>query len=126
MRLELDSNSKILGTKKISAKGQVSGLTKYAGKEVLIILVGEGTKAVSAGPEELVSELQQSMTEHMDLLFKQYSRLRETFNTPTEATRQFLKVVRPRFAGNLFEQMETWTRRIADQIPGKKKGGGSN
>lgn len=113
MRLELDKESRILGTKRISAKGQISGLTKYAGRDVLIILVGEGAKAVSAGPEEIVSELQRSLNDHMGLLFKQYERLRDTFNTPTEATKQFLRVVKPRFAGNLFEQMEHWTKRIS-------------
>ena len=122
MRLELDKDSRILGTKKSSPKGQISGLTKYAGEEVLVILLGGGgTTAVRAGPEEIVSELQRSMNEHMGLLFKQYERLRETFNTPAEATKQFLKVTRPKVAGNLFEQMDTWVNKVVKRIPGQKE-----
>ncbi len=39
VKFELDEESKILGTYKVRKHGIVSGLTKYEGEEVLIILL---------------------------------------------------------------------------------------
>ena len=39
MKFELDEESKILGTYRVRKHGVVSGLSKYEGEEVLIILL---------------------------------------------------------------------------------------
>ena len=49
IKIEFESGAKVIGTKRVSAKGQVSGLTEYAGKDVMIILVPEdGTVGFSS------------------------------------------------------------------------------
>jgi hypothetical protein len=40
MKIDIGMEGKILGTKRVSPNGQVSGLSEYAGEEVLIVYPG--------------------------------------------------------------------------------------
>ena len=63
IKIEFESGAKIVGTKRVSAKGQVSGLTEYAGKEVMIILVPEDGTAIKPTVEYFYHELQKAAEE---------------------------------------------------------------
>ena len=89
MKIELEPGAKIVGTKRVSAKGQVSGLTEYAGKEVMVILLPKEGPGIKTNAEYLYHELQKAAEEHMELAFKQSKSLREVFGTPKAAVQMF-------------------------------------
>jgi hypothetical protein len=94
MRLEIGPGGKIIGTKRVSPNGQVSGLSDFAGREVLIVLMED---ASSAGPAPFGSSTEWSgaVNEQMRRAFEQYQSLQELYATPWEATRAFLQSVFP-------------------------------
>ena len=53
----VQSGVKIVGTKRVSAKGQVSGLTEYAGNDVMIILVPKEGSAIKPTQEVMYLHL---------------------------------------------------------------------
>ena len=44
MKIEIDDQSKVLGTFLVRKHGVVSGLTKFVGRDILIILLPQGRK----------------------------------------------------------------------------------
>jgi hypothetical protein len=108
MRIEIGRGGKILGTKKVSPNGQVSGLKEYAGKEVLVILPGETGEG---GPEGFATEFQNLMQDQMDLAFKQYRWLSDRYPTPYDALREFMRTASPGSAKNLQEMFDEWVER---------------
>jgi hypothetical protein len=94
MRLEIGPGGKIIGTKRVSPNGQVSGLSDFAGREVLIVLMED---AGSGGPSPFggSSEWSGAVNDQMRHAFEQYQSLQELYATPWEATRAFLQSVFP-------------------------------
>ena len=110
MKIEFESGAKIVGTKRVSAKGQVSGLTEYAGKEVMIILVPKEGSAIKPTVEYFYHELQKAAEEHMEMAFKQSKQLGEVFSTPEDAVKQFFEKYTPESVQKLREDMEDWLK----------------
>jgi hypothetical protein len=121
MKIELEAGAKILGTKKVSGNGQVSGLTEYAGKEVMVILIPKSGKGIKTTPEQVVSELETAINEHMKLAFKQYKKLEEMYGSPEDATRQFIKKMTPKQSHALIDDVDKWLQKIIPEEI-KKKG----
>ena len=111
MKIDI-GNGKVLGTKRVSPNGQISGFTEFAGQEVLVILPGDETD-VKLGAKDLVKEIQVATNEHMKVAFHQYKDLKRRFETPEKATKEFLAKNAPRSFSGLFEKVEGW---VADQI----------
>ena len=107
MRIDIGRDGKILGTKKVSPNGQVSGLKEYAGQEVLVILPG---KSGEDGPEEFLSEFQNLVQEQMGLAFKQYKWLSEKYGSPYEAAREFMRSATPSGTKSFEEMMGDWLK----------------
>lgn len=108
MKIDIGSG-KILGTKRVSANGQISGFTEYAGREVVVVLP-EGEPSVQLDAKEYVRELQTATNEHMKLAFEQYKELKRKFDTPQEATRDFMTRYAPKTFQGLYEKVEAWTK----------------
>lgn len=116
MKIDI-GNGKILGTKKVSQNGQISGFTEYAGREVLVVLP-EGEPTVRLDTKEYVREMQAAANEHMKLAFEQYRELKKKFATPEKATREFMDKYAPNSFKGLFEKVDEWAK---DQV-GKAEG----
>lgn len=110
MKIDIGPGGKILGTKRVSANGQVSGLTEFSGREVLIILPGDEGFASSSGSDDIVDEFQRAAYEHIRLAYKQYKELQELYMSPSEATKEFLKKVAPKTFHGFLDQVDTWVR----------------
>ena len=108
MKIDI-GNGKILGTKRVSPNGQVSGFSEFAGREVLVILPDDGTQ-VTSDPKEYVEELRRAVDEHMRLAFQEYKGLQARFRTHKEAAQKFLDMHAPRSFGGLYEKVESWAR----------------
>lgn len=106
MKLDI-GRGKILGTKTVSSNGQISGFTEYAGREVLVVLPDEDTE-VQADPREVVEEIKLATQQHMKVAFREYEQLKQRFQGPGEATRQFLDANAPRSFSGLYETIERW------------------
>lgn len=111
MKIDIGSG-KVLGTKRVSPNGQISGFTEYAGQEVLVILPG-GETDVKLGAKDLIREIQVATNEHMKVAFHQYKDLKRRFETPEKATKEFLAKNAPRSFSGLYEKVELW---VGDQI----------
>jgi uncharacterized protein YeaO (DUF488 family) len=94
----------------VSAKGQVSGLTEYAGKEVMVILVPKEGKAIKPTVEYFYHELQKAAEEHMELAFKSSQQLKDTFDSPEAAVNQFFEKYTPESVQKLRDDMENWLK----------------
>jgi len=113
MRIEIGPEGKIVGTKRVSANGQVSGLTEFVGQEVLIILPGRNGFDTGAGGEDMVTGFQKAAYDHIRLAFRQYKELQELYGSPAEATKEFLKKVAPSTFHNFLDQVDEWVKEQA-------------
>ena len=117
MKIDI-GNGKVLGTKRVSPNGQISGFTEYAGQEVLVILPG-GETDVKLTPRDLVREIQVATNEHMKVAFHQYKDLKRRFETPERATKEFLGKHAPRSFQGLYENVEHWVKEQVDKAEEK-------
>ena len=117
MKIDI-GNGKVLGTKRVSPNGQISGFTEYAGQEVLVILPGAETD-VKLTPKDLVREIQVATNEHMKVAFHQYKDLKRRFETPERATKEFLNKHAPRSFQGLYEKVEHWVGEQVDKAEEK-------
>lgn len=117
MKIDI-GNGKVLGTKRVSPNGQISGFTEYAGQEVLVILPG-GETDVKLGAKDLIREIQVATNEHMKVAFHQYKDLKRRFETPEKATKEFLAKNAPRSFQGLYEKVEVWVGEQIDRVEEK-------
>lgn len=116
MKIELEPGAKIVGTKRVSAKGQVSGLTEYAGKEVMVILIPDEGPAVKPTMEYFYHELRRAAEEHMELAFKRSKQLGDVFGTPEIAVKQFFDKYTPESVQKMKCDLEKWLKNFAPDI----------
>jgi hypothetical protein len=109
MKLEIGSDGKIIGTRRVSPNGQVSGLTEFAGREVLVILPGstsaEGTPGW--GSPEAVA---QAVEEQMRQAYQRYELLQKIYATPWEATRSFVRNAFGLSTPDLATEVDRWVK----------------
>lgn len=108
MKIDI-GNGKILGTKRVSQNGQISGFTEHAGREVLVVLP-EGEPNVKLDAKEYVQEIQTATNEHMKLAFEKYRDLKRKFETPEKATREFMDAKAPRSFKGLYDKIDVFVR----------------
>jgi uncharacterized protein YeaO (DUF488 family) len=116
MKIEFESGAKIVGTKRVSAKGQVSGLTEYAGKEVMIILIPKDGEAIKPTHEYLYHELRNAAEEQMELAFKNYKKLQEVFGTPDAAVKQFFEKYTPESVQKMQDSLQEWVDNFKSDV----------
>ncbi len=119
MRLDLGSDGKIIGTRRVSPNGQVSGLSEFVGREVLVILPGAGESNDStpwSGPEGLA----QLVNEQIRQAYQRYQSLQEMYSTPWEATRSFLQSAFGAQVPDVLAQVDRWVKsQVQDASPGR-------
>lgn len=108
MKIDI-GNGKILGTKRVSQNGQISGFTEYSGREVLVVLP-EGEPNVRLDAREYVGEIQTAANEHMKLAFEKYKELKRNFETPEKATREFMDEKAPKSFKGLYDKIESFVK----------------
>jgi hypothetical protein len=109
MRLDLGPDGKIIGTRRVSPNGQVSGLSDYTGREVLVILPGtEEPSSPSAWPGS--EEFTRIVGEQIRQAYERTRILQETYATPWEATRSFMKSVFGAQSPDLMAEVDRWVR----------------
>lgn len=116
MRIDIGSG-KILGTKKVSPNGQISGFSEYAGREVVVILPDE-TPKVEMDAADVLREIEYATREQMKVAFERYKSLKERFETPENAAAQFLRVNTPTSFRNLLDKVENW---VEEQVEPRKR-----
>ena len=117
MKIDI-GNGKVLGTKRVSPNGQISGFTEYAGQEVLVVLPG-GETDVKLTPRDLLKEIQVATNEHMKVAFHQYKDLKRRFETPEKASKEFLARHAPKSFQGLYEKVEHWVVEQVDKAEEK-------
>ena len=117
MKIDI-GNGKVLGTKRVSPNGQISGFTEYAGQEVLVILP-ERDVDVKLGPKDYLKEVQVAANEHMKVAFHQYKDLRRRFETPEQATKEFIARHAPKNFTGLYDKVEGWAKEQLDKAEEK-------
>jgi hypothetical protein len=109
LRIDIGPGGKIVGTKRVSPNGQVSGLREYAGKEVLIVIPGESGSGFY--PEDSsFSEFQKLALNQMQMAFDQNKWLRDKFSNPYDAMQEFVKTVAPPNMKSFMELMDLWLK----------------
>jgi hypothetical protein len=116
MKLDIGSDGKIIGTRRVSPNGQVSGLTEFAGREVLVILPGSHHPESSPlwGSGEAVAE---AVQEQMREAFERYEVLQKLYATPWEATRSFVRNTFGSSTPDLIAQVDQWVKQQIDNLP---------
>jgi hypothetical protein len=117
MKIDI-GNGKVLGTKKVSPNGQISGFTEYAGQEVLVVLPGEDID-VRLSAKDVLKEVQVAANEHMKVAFHQYKDLKRRFETPEKATKAFMAKYAPETFVGLFDNVEAWAKEQLDKAEEK-------
>lgn len=110
MKIDI-GRGKILGTKRVSPNGQISGFTEYAGQEVLVVLP-EGEAKTQPDARDLVDEIKAATQQQMQVAFHEYEGLKDRFQGPNEATKHFLETHAPSSFQGLYDRIERW---VAEQ-----------
>ena len=118
MKIDIGADGKILGTKRVSPNGQISGFTEYAGAEVLVILPGGQKPVVRRDAGDLIAEAEQIVRERMELAFREYKNLRQRYADSEEAARAFLRNLNPKNVQGLVARTDAWIR---DQLATMEK-----
>lgn len=109
MRLDLGSDGKIIGTRRVSPNGQVSGLSEFAGREILVILPGTADSTSLPNfpsPEDITQLVGTQIRE----AYTRYRALQEMYATPWEATRSFLQSAFGAQVPDLMAQVDRWVK----------------
>ena len=125
MKIDIGSEGKILGTKKVSPNGQVSGLSEYAGEEVLIIYPGPREPRIRKDAEDYIHEIEQAVQGQMRSAFRQYKVLKARYKDEAAATADFIKTKSPKSWENLIDNVDEWVRVQVGKVEktvGKKLG----
>jgi hypothetical protein len=109
MRIELGSDGKIIGSRRVSPNGQVSGLTEFAGREVLVILPG-ATHTDSATGWAAPDSITQAVEEQMRQAYERYEILQKIYATPWEATRSFVRNAFGISAPDIAAEVDRWVK----------------
>ena len=118
MKIDIGSEGKILGTKKVSPNGQISGFTEHAGKDVLVVLPGDDVD-VRLSAADLAQEVRAAANEHMKVAFHKYKDLKRRFDSPDNATRAFMARYAPATFQGLYDQVEHWASEQLDTVEKK-------
>jgi hypothetical protein len=110
MKIDIGSEGKILGTKRVSPNGQVSGLSEYAGEEVLIIYPGPREPRVQLGAEDYLHEVEKAVEGQMRSAFRQYKVLKDRYKDEAAATAAFIKARSPRSWEGLIDNVDDWVK----------------
>ena len=113
MKIDIGTEGKILGTKKVSPNGQVSGLSEYAGEEVLIIYPGPREPRIKMEAKDYVHEVEKAVQNQMRTAFQQYKALKAKYKDETAATREFIRAKSPQSFQGLVESVDSW---VASQV----------
>jgi hypothetical protein len=108
MKIDIGTEGKILGTKRVSPNGQVSGLSEYAGEEVLIIYPGAREPRIRMEAKDYVHEVEKAVSNQMKAAFGQYQGLKKRYKDEREATRAFIKEKSPKTFQGLIESVDGW------------------
>ena len=110
MKIDIGSEGKILGTKRVSPNGQVSGLSEYAGEEVLIIYPGPREPRVQLGAEDYLHEVEKAVEGQMRSAFRQYKVLKDRYKDEAAATAAYIKARSPRSWEGLIDNVDDWVK----------------
>jgi hypothetical protein len=110
MKIDIGSEGKILGTKRVSPNGQVSGLSEYAGEEVLVIYPGPRTPRVQLGADDYLHEVEKAVNNQMRTAFRQYKSLKEKYKDEAAATADFIRSRSPKSWEGLIDSVDDWVR----------------
>jgi hypothetical protein len=108
MKIDIGTEGKILGTKRVSPNGQVSGLSEFAGEEVLIIYPGPREAKIRMDAKDYVHEVEKAVANQMKSAFGQYRGLKERYRDEAEATRAFIKEKSPKTFQGLIDNVDAW------------------
>ena len=138
MKIDIGSDGKIVGTKRVSPNGQVSGLSEYAGEEVLVIYPGPSGPRVRMDAKDYAREMEHAVQQQMSAAFRHYQGLKDRYRDEREATRRFIRDKSPKGFQGLFEQVDDWVssqleaaedrvaKRLGDEGSGDAPTGGSD
>ncbi|MCI4347124.1 MAG: hypothetical protein L3J97_00705 [Thermoplasmata archaeon] len=109
MRLDIGPDGKIIGTRRVSPNGQVSGLSEFTGREVLVILPGT-SEGSPTSPWPGSEEFTRLVGEQVRQAYDRYRVLQETYATPWEATRSFMEAIFGGRAPDLMAEVDRWVK----------------
>ncbi len=110
MKIDIGSEGKILGTKKVSPNGQVSGLSEYAGKEVLVIFPGDREPRVHLEARDYVHEVEKAVHNQMKGAFRQYKALKGKYKDEAAATADYIRAKSPQNFQGLIDNVDAWVQ----------------
>ena len=110
MKIDIGSEGKILGTKKVSPNGQVSGLSEYAGEEVLVIYPGAREPRIHLEAKDYLHEVEKAVNNQMKGAFRQYRALKAKYHDEAAATADFIRAKSPQNFQGLIDNVDAWVQ----------------
>jgi len=114
MRIDIGPDGKIIGTRRVSPNGQVSGLSEFSGREVLVILPGT-SESNYGSPWPSGDEVTRMVSDQIRQAYERYHALQETYATPWEATRSFMERAYGGLVPDLMAEVDRWVKSQVEQ-----------
>lgn len=119
MKIDIGAEGKILGTKRVSPNGQVSGLSEYAGEEVLIIYPGPREPRIRMEARDYLHEVEKAVHNQMRTAFRQYRVLKAKYKDEATATQEFIRSKSPQTFQGLLDNVDAWVKSQVDKAERK-------
>ncbi|HET6399415.1 MAG TPA: hypothetical protein VFH47_07675 [Candidatus Thermoplasmatota archaeon] len=119
MKIDIGAEGKILGTKRVSPNGQVSGLSEYAGEEVLIIYPGPREPRIRLEARDYLHEVEKAVHNQMKTAFRQYKVLKAKYKDEADATAEFIRSKSPQNFQGLIDNVDAWVKGQVDKAEKK-------
>src|SRR5688500_3568798 len=115
MKIDIGSEGKILGTKRVSPNGQVSGLSEYAGEEVLVIYPGPREPRIQTEAKDYLHEVEKAVNNQVKSACRQYKVLKAKYKDEAHATAEFIRNKSPTNFQGLIDNVDAWVKTQVDK-----------
>jgi hypothetical protein len=119
LKIDIGPDGKILGTKRVSANGQISGFTEFAGAEVLVVLPGGSLPIVRRDAKDVLEDLEKLVEARMQIAFQEYKNLKRRFSSPRQAASEFVRSLPTPNLKSIVQRTDAWLREQADEVSEK-------
>lgn len=115
MKINVGSQARVVGTKKVNAQGSVAGLREFAGQDVLIVVPSE-TPRYSTTATDLLEQARSRAVTTGRMALKEFQSFRQRhLRTQVTGTARVLEVAPPK-ARPVIRKADAWVRASAAKI----------
>ncbi len=115
MKIDVGTQARVVGTKKVSPKGTVAGLAEFAGRDVLVVVPSQTPRYVTTA-SDLLTQARTEVRRQGKAALKGYRTLRLRYLRQQTPVAGRLLGVSPERARPTIKKADAWVRASAERL----------